>query len=327
MIHIKMKKKRDRTIISHKMKKEEQINQIELDILKKCDIPSLLQPQLMSSVLGDKICFTVRNMVDLASFFRSGLSFSVFLDVIQKVVHTILECEGHGIRISNLELVPERIFYQYDTKEVRMLFWPLISLDEYPDIKSCFQDMGQCYICREEDQPYYEKYAQLFMGRERFRLNEFKKKLDIIESSWKEQQKESDLKSYERQLQSDLKQSRKKEYSTPILDLDATVSLVSPSLLRIATNERIDLKRFPFSVGRQQDACDYAIKNNYSVSRKHATLSQKGVQVYISDNDSLNGTKVDGVKLTPGEPVKLMSGQVVEIGTEEFRFFAPGGDG
>lgn len=70
-------------------------------------------------------------------------------------------------------------------------------------------------------------------------------------------------------------------------------------------------------VGRSSE-CDITIKGDKSISGKHFILSVKGDSVSITDNNSLNGTKLNGQKLT--DTIALIDGDIIEIGRGKYRY-------
>jgi len=59
------------------------------------------------------------------------------------------------------------------------------------------------------------------------------------------------------------------------------------------------------------------------VSRKHAVLILDGDEVLLEDRNSGNGTFVNGRELQPNNPIRLRSGDVIEVGDVEFVFRCP----
>ena len=67
------------------------------------------------------------------------------------------------------------------------------------------------------------------------------------------------------------------------------------------------------SIGRKNGAADIVISNT-SLSKVHATLSLQGDRLQIDDNHSSNGTKINGVRLTPGRPASLKVNDQIALG-------------
>jgi hypothetical protein len=75
------------------------------------------------------------------------------------------------------------------------------------------------------------------------------------------------------------------------------------------------LESFPVSIGRDP-GCDLFL-NNMTVSREHAVIKRDGGRITVFDNDSLNGTWVDG-KIV--EKAELYEGSLLQIGTFSMQF-------
>lgn len=91
-------------------------------------------------------------------------------------------------------------------------------------------------------------------------------------------------------------------------------------LYRCNTQETFEIKGDVVRVGRSPSISEICILGNRGVGRLHAVLYVKGGQVYILDNNSKNKTYVDGKELKPDQPVMLLSGSKIRLGTEEFEF-------
>ncbi len=84
--------------------------------------------------------------------------------------------------------------------------------------------------------------------------------------------------------------------------------------------KKVTLTQFPFMVGRSD--CTLTIRDA-SVSRTHAQITYDSTQqvYFITDMNSSNGTRVNGIALVGGQPVRLPAGAVVTFGPNvEVRF-------
>ncbi len=79
--------------------------------------------------------------------------------------------------------------------------------------------------------------------------------------------------------------------------------------------ESFYLETMPVTIGRDPK-CDLFL-NNMTVSRQHAVIECKGQQIIVRDNNSLNGTWVDGQVV---EEAELQEGSLLQIGTFNMRF-------
>lgn len=91
-------------------------------------------------------------------------------------------------------------------------------------------------------------------------------------------------------------------------------------LYRCSTQETFEIKGDVVRVGRSPSISEICISGNRGVGRVHAVLYVRDGQVYILDNNSKNKTFVDGEELKPDQPVMLLSGSKIRLGTEELEF-------
>ena len=91
-----------------------------------------------------------------------------------------------------------------------------------------------------------------------------------------------------------------------------------PYLLRTATNEKIYINKPEFAIGRSTTKADYTVTDNSDVSRIHCIIERKNGVSYIKDNQSTNGTYVNGKNIAGQENVFLTNNAKVSLGDEEF---------
>jgi hypothetical protein len=76
------------------------------------------------------------------------------------------------------------------------------------------------------------------------------------------------------------------------------------------------------AVGRA-DSCDIQVRFRF-VSKLHARIHlEDGVPTSIEDCGSSNGTSVNGQKLTPGQPLKIRSGDRIGFGSLTLELLSP----
>lgn len=108
-----------------------------------------------------------------------------------------------------------------------------------------------------------------------------------------------------------------------ISDKDDATQLIVPkaltlSLVRKSTKEIIAIDKDKYKIGRKKELCDYSMGDNRSVSRIHSVIRTSENGFWIYDNDSLNGTKLNGEKLRPMIKAELSSGDEIRMGSETF---------
>lgn len=92
------------------------------------------------------------------------------------------------------------------------------------------------------------------------------------------------------------------------------------TLLRKRNNEKINISKAEFVIGKERRKVDYCVSDNNSISRAHAKIKVRGGRCYISDLNSTNCTYVNGTRISPNQEVVLSKGDSVKISDEEFEF-------
>lgn len=309
---IKVKEKAGGLTITYKLTKHEQINSMELDIVQKGEIPTLLPIRLISSMRGIKLCFNVVQEVRVIDYLASEIAFGKFLKVVRQIVKTVLACQAQGINVNNLMLDESFLFMDYKSERVRLLYWPVTSITEDTDLVAFFIRLGRRYRGSKQDQRYRLEYMSFFNSRAEFDVQFFDRWLSQMQKKWKEEQ---------------LRRGKKRgtaaeeRVATPIMFDEQNEE---PYLLRVSNNTRIVLKKFPFVIGREKELCDYVLEQNSYISRQHVIFIQREGRVFLRDNGSRNGTVLNGEKVVPNQVIPLQSGCIIELGRESFYFFAAG---
>lgn len=85
-------------------------------------------------------------------------------------------------------------------------------------------------------------------------------------------------------------------------------------------SNKIDIDVTEFIIGRFEENCNYYI-NDSSVSKQHAIIRILDNEYYICDNNSSNGTFLNGIKLKPNNNYKLSNEDIIKFSNQEYVFF------
>lgn len=94
--------------------------------------------------------------------------------------------------------------------------------------------------------------------------------------------------------------------------LVGSMGTYSGSIFSIQIGQQVDIGRDP--------SCAVPLPNDTNVSRRHATLLSQNGDYILTDNNSSNGTFLNGVKVPTQTPQSLRPGDEVQIGSTRFRF-------
>lgn len=83
----------------------------------------------------------------------------------------------------------------------------------------------------------------------------------------------------------------------------------------VHNGNKVSINHTPFLVGKYNTSCQlhYAIYDNNKISRSHATFLCENGQYFIRDNQSRNGTTLNGQALLPLQPAKLSDGDEIRL--------------
>ena len=89
---------------------------------------------------------------------------------------------------------------------------------------------------------------------------------------------------------------------------------------RMLTGEIVKIETFPFTIGKDRDSATYCIYDNDTISRIHCIIVCMNGEFNVMDNNSTNGTYVDGYKIAPLIAFPLRNGAAIMISNETLIF-------
>ena len=107
---------------------------------------------------------------------------------------------------------------------------------------------------------------------------------------------------------------------TTVLNLNNVQTKVCPYLIRKKNNERIEINKPVFRIGKERSYVDYFVSDNTAVSRSHANIIIRDGRYFIIDTNSTNHTYVNGSVIQSNTEVEITNGDRVRLGNEEFEF-------
>lgn len=92
-------------------------------------------------------------------------------------------------------------------------------------------------------------------------------------------------------------------------------------LVAMDTPERFELviTKNRFKIGKRKETVDGHISFNKWISKEHCMIHTRNGEFYIEDINSQNGTRVNGLKLMPGNETKIKNGDIVRLANSNFQ--------
>lgn len=109
------------------------------------------------------------------------------------------------------------------------------------------------------------------------------------------------------------------DVATSYIDMDEANNDFGLELLFVRDNIRVKVPEGGLVVGRSAKRADFVISNNLDISRSHCRVYRSGKNFVVSDEGSLNGTYVNGMKVSQGESVVLKEGDIITLAGEQLK--------
>lgn len=107
---------------------------------------------------------------------------------------------------------------------------------------------------------------------------------------------------------------------TSVLSQAAATVENRPHLIRLKNNERINLDKPVFRIGKEKSYVDYFIGDNTAVSRSHANFITRDGEYFVVDTNSTNHTYINGQMIQSNLETKLSHKMRVRLANEDFEF-------
>ncbi len=107
---------------------------------------------------------------------------------------------------------------------------------------------------------------------------------------------------------------------TTVLGAATATVKENPHLIRAKNNEKINLNKPVFRIGKEKSYVDYFISDNTAISRSHANFITREGEYFVTDTNSTNHTYVNGVMIQSNVETKLAHGDKVRLANEDFEF-------
>lgn len=93
-----------------------------------------------------------------------------------------------------------------------------------------------------------------------------------------------------------------------------------PILVRERNNERIQLDKPLFRIGKERSYVDYFISDNSAISRSHVNIIMRDGAYFLVDTNSTNHTYINGSMVQSSVETKLEAGDRIMLANEAFEF-------
>jgi len=230
-----------------------------------------------------------RGEYNLLDNLMSQLDFKQFTAVLRNILASLVEVEHHGlIETSQLDLTTETIFVNEKTLATQLIFLPVTTLS-YDVDKAIDEIIAKAAVLEDTDYTR-ERVLQIF------RHKHLTSKWEGLNNLLGDHQEED--------AHDDNDGPEVREVTIDVCYLNADNGI----------DQSFKITQDKFMIGRQAHLVDGVVPPRYNrVGRKHCEIVKIDDQFYIKDLNSLNGTYLNGVRLSGQRNYPLKDGMAVSL--------------
>lgn len=346
---IKAKVKDCHLIVKIKLSFGEKLDKKKLDSFARIYIRGFLKPYSIKKTI---IEYKGPVGISLKERLNKPVSKRDFYFLIEQIVVMSQKMNMSDLAIDNVILDSQSIFINENTKELQFLYLPMENKSLRADILE-FMELITCsvIIADEEDRDYISRFAFFLKGLKQYDADLIEKyiskedrsvvntikKQNVGQSGFMTNKHQHFYEHYEENANTEddeatglLEDEDDEETGLLMEESEDTVLLNEnpfsvppvhyPALVRVLTDEVIDINKPVFRIGKEKSYVDYSVMNNVAVSRSHADIVTRERRYFVIDLNSKNHTYINGQMIPAHNEVEIQDGDCLRLANEEFVF-------
>lgn len=335
MSKLKVSIKKSTVTAMMKAGRKERINETELSQLariKPCGIMHVTKTK------KDSVIYTCPANINLTDRLKKAVSKYDFFFMIEQIVIMVEDVYNNGLNVNSVRFNMDDVYINEMTKEMYFIYFPIVRGQESADIVGFIENIIYTMTpVINEDTNYISRfmyYVRSFHGfngnaiekyisrEERAVVNVLKNKAVTMQQQIMQQQ------TMQQQIMQQVMQGSM-DGTTVLSDDGISVQQIQQmqpvnyhfaSLTRQVTGEKIELGKPSFVLGKNPEKSDYAVADNTNISRVHAVITMRNGRYYVMDQNSTNGTFINGRIIKAGQETEILPGDCLMLANEEFIF-------
>lgn len=334
MSKLKVSIKKSTVTAMMKAGRKERINETELSQLariKPCGIMHVTKTK------KDSVTYTCPANINLTDRLKKAVSKYDFFFMIEQIVIMVEDVYNNGLNVNSVRFNMDDVYINEMTKEMYFIYFPIVGGQESADIVGFIENIIYTMTpVINEDTNYISRfmyYVRSFHGfngnaiekyisrEERAVVNVLKNKAVTMQQQIMQQQ------TMQQQIMQQVMQGSM-DGTTVLSDDGISVQQIQQmqpvnyhfaSLTRQVTGEKIELGKPSFVLGKNPEKSDYAVADNTNISRVHAVITMRNGRYYVMDQNSTNGTFINGRIIKAGQETEILPGDCLMLANEEFQ--------
>lgn len=327
MSKLKVSIKKSTVTAMMKAGRKERINETELSQLariKPCGIMHVTKTK------KDSVIYTCPANINLTDRLKKAISKYDFFFMMEQIVIMVEDVYNNGLNVNSVRFNMDDVYINEMTKEMYFIYFPIVGGQESADIVGFIENIIYTMTpVINEDTNYISRFMYYVRSFHGFNGNAIEKYISREERAVVNVLKNKAV-TMQQTMQQQIMQQQIMQGSmdgtTVLSDDGISVQQMQPvnyhfaSLTRQVTGEKIELGKPSFVLGKNPEKSDYAVADNTNISRVHAVITMRNGRYYVMDQNSTNGTFINGRIIKAGQETEILPGDCLMLANEEFIF-------
>lgn len=331
MSKLKVSIKKSTVTAMMKAGRKERINETELSQLariKPCGIMHVTKTK------KDSVTYTCPANINLTDRLKKAVSKYDFFFMMEQIVIMVQDVYNNGLNVNSVRFNMDDVYINEMTKEMYFIYFPIVGGQESADIVGFIENIIYTMTpVINEDTNYISRFMYYVRSFHGFNGNAIEKYISREERAVVNVLKNKAVTMQQQIMQQQTMQQQIMQGSmdgTTVLSDDGIsvqqIQQMQPvnyhfaSLTRQVTGEKIELGKPSFVLGKNPEKSDYAVADNTNISRVHAVITTRNGRYYVMDQNSTNGTFINGRIIKAGQETEILPGDCLMLANEEFIF-------
>ncbi len=325
MSKLKVSIKKSTVTAMMKAGRKERINETELSQLariKPCGIMHVTKTK------KDSVIYTCPANINLTDRLKKAISKYDFFFMIEQIVIMVQDVYNNGLNVNSVRFNMDDVYINEMTKEMYFIYFPIVGGQESADIVGFIENIIYTMTpVINEDTNYISRFMYYVRSFHGFNGNAIEKYISREERAVVNVLKNKAVTMQQQIMQQVMQGSM--DGTTVLSDDGISVQQIQQmqpvnyhfaSLTRQVTGEKIELGKPSFVLGKNPEKSDYAVADNTNISRVHAVITMRNGRYYVMDQNSTNGTFINGRIIKAGQETEILPGDCLMLANEEFIF-------
>lgn len=246
-----------------------------------------------------QLCYLVDEWQALSAILQE-VKAETLVTIIINFLHDIFEVKNNGfLRCQNIDLSWEKVFVDMNTLKVKLVYLPIQM--NFENRQLVFEN---------------ELRTNLIHLLNRIQNNDNQKLKQLIVDLANATMPLQEVCDRAKEIEGHTKLRVTYEKSDGDRVKEETLRMVGVNL---PMPFEVYLDKRKIIIGKQRDRADIALTFNPMISRMHCTITREENTVYIVDENSVNGTFINQIRMPAGQKRQLQRGDSVRLANSEFK--------